>query len=82
MPNPMTKKSSELPLLYLDGDSVKIRRHLRMVTALLQIADPKVEQALLIVLERLAAAAQTSGKPRPPSPGRGARRRRKLPQAS
>jgi hypothetical protein len=78
----MTKKTSELPFLYLDGDSVKIRRHLRMVTALLQIADPKVEQALLVVLERLAAAAQTSDKTRPPSAGRGARRRRKLPQAS
>jgi hypothetical protein len=82
MPNPMTTKSSELAFLYLDNDSVRIRRHLRLVTALLQIADPKVEQALMVILERLAAAAQTSDGAGPPSPGPGARRRRKQPQAS
>jgi hypothetical protein len=78
----MTKKSAELSFLYLDNDSVRIRRHLRLVTALLQIDDPKVEQALMVILERLAAAAQTSDQTGPPSPGPGARQRRKQPQAS
>jgi hypothetical protein len=82
MQDPMTKKSAELSFLYLDNDSVRIRRHLRLVTALLQIADPKVEQALMVILERLAATAQTSDQTGPPSPGPGARQRRKLPHPS
>ena len=82
MLDPMTNKSSDLSFLYLDGDSVRIRRHLRLVTALLQIDDPKVEQALTVILERLAAAAQTSDQTGPPSPGPAAPQRRKLPHAS
>jgi hypothetical protein len=50
--------------------------------ALFEIDDPELEQALGVILERLAAAgSRTSGNgPLPSSPK--ARRRRKLPRAS
>jgi hypothetical protein len=82
MGNTMTKKSSELRFAFLDGDSVRIRRHLRLVTALLQIGDPKVEEALTVILERLAAAARACDEVAPRSPGPAARQRRKAPQVS
>jgi hypothetical protein len=49
---------------------------------LFEIDDPELEQALAVVLERIAVAGSraSSNAPRPPNPKAG--RRRKLPQAS
>jgi hypothetical protein len=78
----MTKKHPEHLSSLLDSVSARTCRHLGFMKALFEIDDPELEQALGVILERLAAAgSQTSGNgPHPPNPK--ARRRRKLPQAS
>jgi hypothetical protein len=41
-----------------DNDTARTRRQLRFVKALFQIDDPEVEQALAVIMERLASASQ------------------------
>jgi hypothetical protein len=74
----MTKKSPEELFVFQDGDSARTCRHLLFMKALFQIDDPELEQALAVVLDRLAASRASNGTPPPSSPN--ARRRRKLPQ--
>ena len=78
----MTNKHPEHLSPLLDSVSARTCRHLRLMKAVFEIDDPELEQALAVILERLAAAgSRTSGNgPHPPNPK--ARRRRKLPQAS
>jgi hypothetical protein len=75
----MARKTSKLPFPLQDRDSVKTLRHLRFMTALFEIDDPEVEEALAVILERLAAAARAPGKTAPPSLSPGPRGRRKAP---
>jgi hypothetical protein len=55
-----------------DNDTARTRRQLRFVKALFKIDDPEVEQALAVIIDRLAAARQpANGLPagaREPSP--------------
>jgi hypothetical protein len=44
------------------------RRKLRFVKALFKIDDPEVEQALAVILDRLAAGRQAESAMPPPSP--------------
>jgi hypothetical protein len=51
----MTQPSdSSVPLS--DADMAKTYRHLRFVKALLEIDDPELERALLVLMDRLAKA--------------------------
>jgi hypothetical protein len=51
-----------------DNDTARTRRQLRFVKALFKIDDPEVEQALAVIIDRLAAARQqANGLPPPPS---------------
>lgn len=78
----MTKKHPEHLSALLDGVSARTCRHLGFMKALFELDDPELEQALAVILERLAAAGirTSSNGPHPANPK--ARRRRKLPQAS
>jgi hypothetical protein len=78
----MTKQHPEHLSPLLDSVSARTCRHLGFMKALFEIDDPELEQALGVILERLAAAGSqtTSNGPHPPNPK--VRRRRKLPQAS
>jgi hypothetical protein len=62
----MTIESSE-PFPFKDSESARTGRHLLLFKALLQIDDPEVEQALAIILDRLAAASRASGDNEPPA---------------
>jgi hypothetical protein len=50
--------------------------------AVFEIDDPDLEQALALILERIAAAGSRASGNAPPPPNPKAGRRRKLPQAS
>lgn len=78
----MTKKHPEHLSALLDGVSARTCRHLGFMKALFELDDPELEQALAVILERLAVAGSrtSSTGPHPPNPK--VRRRRKLPQAS
>lgn len=77
----MTKQHPEHLSPLLDSVSARTCRHLRLMKALFEIDDPELEQALAVILERIAAGSRTSSNaPPPPNPKAG--RRRKLPQAS
>ena len=39
-----------------DGETARTYRQLRLMKALLQLDDPELEQALTLIMERLAAA--------------------------
>jgi hypothetical protein len=41
-----------------DGETARTYRQLRLMKALLQLDDPELEQALTLIVERLAAAAE------------------------
>jgi hypothetical protein len=49
--------------------------------ALFEIDDPDLEQALTVILERIAAAGSRASSNAPPPPNPKTGRRRKLPQA-
>ncbi len=51
-----------------DNDTARTRRQLRFVKALFKIDDPEVEQALAVIMERLAAARQPADNMPPPTP--------------
>lgn len=76
----MTKKYTEDFSPLLDSDFARTSRHLRFMTALFEIGDPELEQALVVLLEHLASRTLGSAPPPPFNPK--ARRRRKLPEAS
>jgi hypothetical protein len=78
----MTKQHPEHLSSLLDSVSARTCRHLRLVKALFELDDPELEQALAVVLERLAAASSWTSSNAPPPSNPKARRRRKLPQAS
>jgi hypothetical protein len=80
--NLMTKKYPKNLAPLLDSVSARTCRHLRLMKALFEIDDPELEQALALILERVAGVAQTSGKSVPPPAGSKVRRRRRPPQAS
>lgn len=78
----MTKKHPEDMSSFLDSVSARTCRHLAFMKALFEIDDPELEQALTVIVERLAAAGSGTSSNGSPPPGPKARRRRKLPQAS
>lgn len=41
-----------------DGETARTYRQLRLMKALLQLDDPELEQALTLIVERLAAAGR------------------------
>jgi hypothetical protein len=51
-----------------DNDTARTRRQLRFVKALFKIDDPEVEQALAVIMERLAEARQPANNMPPPAP--------------
>jgi hypothetical protein len=59
-------KSSEPSVPFPDDDTARTRRQLRFVKALFKIDDPEVEQALAVIMERLAAAGQPAMPPPAP----------------
>ena len=61
-------KSSEPSLPFPDNDTARTRRQLRFVKALFKIDDPEVEQALAIIMERLASANRPADAIPPPAP--------------
>jgi hypothetical protein len=78
----MTKKHPEHLSSLLDSVSARTCRHLGFMKALFEIDDPELEQALAVIVERLAVAgSRTSSNGSPPASPK-VRRRRKLPQAS
>ena len=67
-------KPEDSSVSFSDADMAKSYRHLRFMKALFEIDDPELERALLIIMDRLAAAkvsvdaafaaAQTDGEPK------------------
>jgi hypothetical protein len=53
-------KPSDPPTLLADADMTKAYRRLRFMRALFQIDDPELEQALAVIVDRLAAASQSA----------------------
>jgi hypothetical protein len=51
-----------------DNDTARTRRQLRFVKALFKIDDPEDEQALAVIMERLAEARQPANNMPPPAP--------------
>jgi hypothetical protein len=78
----MTNQHPEHLSSLLDSVSARTCRHLRLVKALFELDDPEIEQALAVILERLADAGSRTSSNAPPPSNPKARRRRKLPQAS
>jgi hypothetical protein len=60
-------ESSDASVPFPDNDIARTRRQLRFVKALFKIDDPELEQALTVIMERLAAN-QPAGLP-PPAEG-------------
>ena len=58
---------SESSVPFPDNDIARTRRQLRVVKALFEIDDPELEQALTVIMERLAANQPTGIAP--PSEG-------------
>jgi len=77
----MTKQHPEHLSPLLDSVSARTCRHLRLMKALFEIDDPDLEQALAVILERIAAAGSRASSNAPPPPAPKTGRRRKLPQA-
>jgi hypothetical protein len=62
-------KPTDPSVPFPDNDTARTRRQLRFVKALFKIDDPEVEQALAVIIDRLAAARQpANGLPPPSSP--------------
>jgi hypothetical protein len=53
-------KPSDPPTLLADADMAKAYRRLRFMRALFQIDDPEIEQALAVIVDRLAAASRSA----------------------
>ena len=62
----MTKPSNP-SVPFPDDDTARTRRQLRFVKALFKIDDPEVEQALAVIMERLAAAGPRANALPPPA---------------
>jgi hypothetical protein len=78
----MTNQHPEHLSSLLDSVSARTCRHLRLMKALFELDDPEIEQALAVILERLADAGSRTSSNAPPPPNPRAPRRRKLPQVS
>jgi hypothetical protein len=78
----MTKQYPEHLSSLLGSVSARTCRQLRLMKALFELDDPELEQALAVIVERLADASRRTSSNAPPPPDPKARRRRKLPQAS
>jgi hypothetical protein len=63
----MTIESSEHPFPFNDSDSARTGRHLVFMKALFHIDDPELEQALAVILDRLAEASRAAGNTTPPA---------------
>jgi hypothetical protein len=61
-------KPSDPSVPFPDNDTARTRRQLRFVKALFKIDDPEVEQALAVIMERLASANQPVDGLPPPAP--------------
>src|ERR1700682_4079652 len=61
-------KPSDPSVPFPDNDTARTRRQLRFVKALFKIDDPEVEQALAVIIDRLAAARQPANGLPPPAP--------------
>ena len=59
---------SEPSVPFPDNDTARTRRQLRFVKALFQMDDPEVEQALAVIMERLASASRPANDLPPPAP--------------
>jgi len=59
---------SDPSVLFPDDDTARTHRQLRVVKALFKIDDPEVEQALAVIMDRLAAAGQPVNGLPPPAP--------------
>jgi hypothetical protein len=51
-------KSSDPSIPFPGADDARTRRQLRLIKALFRIDDPELEQALAVVVERLASAGE------------------------
>lgn len=51
-----------------DGETARTYRQLRLMKALLQLDDPELEQALTLIIERLAAAGGGGNPDASPTP--------------
>jgi hypothetical protein len=63
-------KPSDPSVPFPDNDTARTRRQLRFVKALFKIDDPEVEQALAVIIDRLAVARQPANGLPPPAPER------------
>jgi hypothetical protein len=61
-------KPSDPSVPFPDADAARTRRQLRFVKALFKIDDPEVEQALAVIVDRLAQAGQPANSLPPPAP--------------
>jgi hypothetical protein len=61
-------KPSDPSVPFPDDDTARTRRQLRFVKALFKIDDPEVEQALAVIMERLAAAGPRANALPPSAP--------------
>jgi hypothetical protein len=61
-------KPSDPSVPFPDNDTARTRRQLRFVKALFKIDDPEVEQALAVIIDRLAAARRPANGLPPPAP--------------
>jgi hypothetical protein len=76
----MKRPKNQNTVIFPDTSDAKTRRYLRFFEALFKIDDPEVEQAIVVILDRLARSRTGTTKP-PPS--RSARRKTpKRPPAS
>jgi hypothetical protein len=78
----MTKQHPEHLSSLLDSVSARTCRHLRLMKALFELDDPELEQALAVILERLADASSGTSSNAPPPPNPKARRRKPDPAQS
>jgi hypothetical protein len=62
------KNPSDPSVPFPDNDTARTRRQLRFVKALFKIDDPEVEQALAVIIDRLAAVRQPANGLPPPAP--------------
>jgi hypothetical protein len=59
-------KSFDPSIPFPGADEARTRRQLRLIKALFRIDDPELEQALAVVVERLAAAGEQERAAAPP----------------
>jgi len=61
-------KPSDPSVPFPDNDTARTRRQLRFVKALFRIDDPELEQALAVIMERLASVNRPADTMPPPAP--------------